>query len=118
MTAYIEECKQEDVQPELFPFVWPLILNVLEEPRSEREVREYFSDLRLGQARDWLGIATERGYKERSENPVRYVVQAQDEAGDDEETESNDRVDRQEERGMSEPQRELDNQADLFPEED
>lgn len=58
----------------LFPLVWPAIKKILDEPRSEQEVREYFDDLRLGQARDWLMMAVDRGLAIREERPVRYTL--------------------------------------------
>jgi len=64
---------QQD-EPELFPFVWPAIKTLLDEPRSEQEVRGHFTDLHLGQARDWLTIAVERGLVTRDERPVRYQL--------------------------------------------
>jgi hypothetical protein len=58
----------------LFPLVWPAIKTILDEPRGEQEVREYFDDLRLGQARDWLMMAVDRGLAIREERPVRYTL--------------------------------------------
>jgi len=58
----------------LFPLVWPAIKTILDEPRGEQEVREYFDDLRLGQARDWLVMAVDRGLAVREERPVRYTL--------------------------------------------
>jgi predicted Rossmann fold nucleotide-binding protein DprA/Smf involved in DNA uptake len=73
----------EQDEPELFPLVWPALKTLLDEARSEQEVREYFSDLRLGQARDWLMAAVDRGLAIRTERPVRYKFAATDDAEDE-----------------------------------
>lgn len=59
---------------ELFPLVWPAIRALLNEPRGEQDVRDHFDDLHLGQARDWLMEAVERGLAVREERPVRYTL--------------------------------------------
>jgi len=71
-----ESRKQPEVGDisKLFPLVWPAIKTILDEPRGEQEVREYFDDLRLGQARDWLVMAVDRGLAVREERPVRYTL--------------------------------------------
>lgn len=64
-----------DVNPgeaEIFPLVWPLLETLLGEPRKGQDLREYFDDLRLCQAQDWLKMASERGLAVRQERPVRY----------------------------------------------
>lgn len=64
-----------DVDPgeaEIFPLVWPLLETLLEKPRKGQDLREYFNDLRLCQAQDWLMMASERGLAVRQERPVRY----------------------------------------------
>lgn len=73
----------EQDEPELFALVWPALKTLLDEARSEQEVREYFSDLRLGQARDWLTAAVDRGLAIRTERPVRYELAATDDAEDE-----------------------------------
>jgi len=73
-----DSSKDEPSSTVLFERVWPAIRPFLHEPRSEQEVREHFEDLRLGQARDWLMMAVERGLAAREENPVRYVLPAED----------------------------------------
>lgn len=71
-----ESERQREVsdRSKLFPLVWPAIKRLLDEPRGEQEVREYFDDLRLGQARDWLMMAVDRGLAVREERPVRYTL--------------------------------------------
>jgi predicted Rossmann fold nucleotide-binding protein DprA/Smf involved in DNA uptake len=59
---------------ELFPFVWPLLKHLLQEPRKGQHIREHFDDLRLCQAQDWLMMAAERGFAVREERPVRYSL--------------------------------------------
>lgn len=68
-----KESEMGDIS-KLFPLVWPAIKTILDEPRGEQEVREYFDDLRLGQARDWLMMAVDRGLAIREERPVRYTL--------------------------------------------
>lgn len=65
---------EQQQQKELFPFVWPAIRTLLDEPRSGQDVREAIEDLHLGQARDWLKTAVDRGFATRRERPVRYVL--------------------------------------------
>lgn len=65
--------------PALFPLVWPILQPLLDTPRSEREVRDAFSDASLGQIRDWLHHATGAGLVTRTERPVRYVRAGRDE---------------------------------------
>lgn len=66
----------------LFPLVWPAIRSFLHEPRGEQDVRDHFDDLHLGQARDWLMEAVERGLAVREERPVRYVLADEKAAAD------------------------------------
>ena len=70
----VREALNKNTESELYPFVWPAIAAYLTEPRSERDVKNFFSDLRLTQGRDWLKEAVERGDAERTENPVRYSL--------------------------------------------
>jgi len=60
--------------PKLFDFIWPVLKGLLHEPKSEQDVREYFEDVHLKQARTWLMEATDRGLLRREERPVRYVL--------------------------------------------
>jgi hypothetical protein len=78
-------------EAEIFPFVWPLLKLLLREPRKGQHLREYFDDLRLCQAQDWLMLAAERGLVVRQEGPVRYKLpeeEATDETSDEGEQES------------------------------
>jgi predicted Rossmann fold nucleotide-binding protein DprA/Smf involved in DNA uptake len=56
---------------ELFPFVWPVLKQLLGETRRSQDVKAYFDDLRPKQAQDWLMMAAERGLAVREEGPVR-----------------------------------------------
>lgn len=64
----------DESSPKLFDFIWPVLKGFLHEPKSERDVREYFEDVHLKQARTWLMEATDRGLLHREESPVRYVL--------------------------------------------
>ncbi len=76
-----DDSEDEPSSTILFERVWPAIRPLLQERCSEQEVREHFDDLRLGQARDWLMMAVERGLATREENPVRYVLATKEKNG-------------------------------------
>lgn len=61
-------------EAEMLPWVWPLLKTLLENPLKGEDLREYFDDLRLCQAQDWLLLAAERGLVVREEDPVRYAL--------------------------------------------
>jgi len=92
-TEIVQRLEQLE-QRELFPFVWPAIKTLLNEPRSGKDVQEAFEDLRLCQSRDWLMMAAERGLANRQERPVRYVLHGdspEDGNGNQESKESEDK---------------------------
>ncbi|MBA3735757.1 MAG: DNA-protecting protein DprA [Actinobacteria bacterium] len=59
------------VEADLYQLVWPRLATYLTEPRSEREVADYFA-LELVQARAWLKRGVESGLLERVERLRRY----------------------------------------------
>jgi len=61
-----------DAGAELFAQIWPTLRQLLDRPRSAKDVRDMLADVRLGQARDWLMTAVDRGLALRTERPVRY----------------------------------------------
>jgi predicted Rossmann fold nucleotide-binding protein DprA/Smf involved in DNA uptake len=68
----LEVEQMADAGAELFPRIWPTLRQLLDRPRSAKDVRDMLADVRLGQARDWLMTAVDRGLALRSERPVRY----------------------------------------------
>ena len=73
-----KDSEDEPSSTVLFERVWPAIRPLLNERCSVREVHDHFDDLQLSQARDWLMIAVERGLATREENPVQYVLPAEE----------------------------------------
>lgn len=73
-----EDSEDEPSSTVLLERVWPTIRPLLKERCSAKEVCDHFDDLRLGQARDWLMMAVERGLATREESPVRYVLPAEE----------------------------------------
>lgn len=66
-------------EAEILPWVWPVLEAMLEDPLKGEDLREYFDDLRLCQAQDWLIMAAEQGLVAREENPVRYFLPTEEE---------------------------------------
>jgi predicted Rossmann fold nucleotide-binding protein DprA/Smf involved in DNA uptake len=71
-----EEEAAADPSRDLFPLVWSLLGQFLEEPRSEKEVAEAFV-LELTQARAWLKRAVAEGLVDRLGRQRRYRVAAE-----------------------------------------
>jgi hypothetical protein len=56
-----------------FAAVWPLMLRVLSEPKSEAEVADQL-DVVAAQARAWLNRAVEQGAVLKRARPLRYEL--------------------------------------------